>query len=266
MVGHGILVGTGGALAFVAKPTAAAALAFISVVWVLIIKIRDRWATFLSVSAISFVLFLMAHVLVFENGLDWFLVQTANALELYNELVETSWLETLLSQLISLMIAPWLVFKSTWVAILLLFGVFMGAGISSRRQLPFEVILFTGLVCAAIVSWLQLWRAGFWLGGPGHGMSIGIGVLSFSFILALSALISKRLLRGDSREMPPLGGLGALYLFLISLPIAYSFGTSNGLLPGSSTAVYFMLLLRCRLLLGLILLLGNNPLDKSHSF
>lgn len=240
LFGQGVLVGIGGALAFIAKPSTAGVLALIFLYWIVATPLRHRWKVFLLTSAFSSFLFLMMHAFVFENGPESFYTQIKNGLALRATLLEGYSFKSLSGQaLVDLLKLPGYVLKRNWIAPLLLLGVFIHAKIRGRRWLPFERVLIFGLAFAGIIAWLQLWAAEIWLGGPGHGTRIGSGVLSFSLILAFSSAIAFVFLKANEGGSTQFKPMAALYLFLTLLPIAYSFGTLGGLMRGTSGAFVF---------------------------
>ena len=101
MFGQGVLVGIGGALAFIAKPSTAGVLALIFIYWIVARPLRHRWKVLFLISAISPFLFLIMHAFVFENGLESLYSQIKNGLELRVALLDGYTFKSLSGQALS---------------------------------------------------------------------------------------------------------------------------------------------------------------------
>lgn len=68
LFGYALLVGIGGGLSFMAKPTTAVVLAIIFLYFIGVTSLRRRWKVFVAVSVLSSAIFILIHTAIFKMG------------------------------------------------------------------------------------------------------------------------------------------------------------------------------------------------------
>lgn len=250
LLGYGVIVGIGGGLSFVAKPTSAVVLAVIFFYFILITSLRHRWKYFVSFSVISSVFFICIHAITFENGLIPFFQKCQDGLELgrilgdrhtisaislqaYEDFIQTP------NRLIQIFPLPY-----AGMALLLIFLLFVFSQYKKTLGKKDETLFIIILMLLNGVAWIRLLITGYWEGGQPCGTRIGFGGLTFSIVLILSGLFTlllwkKQTLTDSLYIWISFRNLLKLFLFLVMLAIAYAFGSTNGIILQLSGAFVF---------------------------
>lgn len=250
LFGHGLLVGIGGGLSFMAKPTTAAVLAIIFLYFIGVTSLRRRWKVFVGASVLSSVIFILIHAIIFENGLFLFYVKVRDGLELANLLSGGQTISDISLQacgdLIRIPIRLVQVFLLAYAGLAFLFLFFAVVFTRYRKTQNKNIgtLFIIVLVLVSVVAWTRLWEAGYWVGGQSVGNRIGFGGLAFSFVLVLSGLSTLVLWKkgkpGGNCDGIQFRELLKLYIFLLLLPMAYAFGSNNGLVAQMSGGFVFL--------------------------
>jgi hypothetical protein len=245
LFGYGLLVGIGGGLSFMAKPTTAAILAIIFIYFIGITSLRRRWKAFAAVSIISSTIFILSHAFIFENGMSLFYAELRDGLELSKLLGGGHTIRDIsLRACGDLKQIPGRLVQDAGLAFLALF---FAVGFNRYKKFRKKEITNIFIILLAIVSalsWFQLWEEGYWVGGTSIGQRIGFGGLAFSIVLLFSSISTAMLWKKDKPECNnsnkmQFRRLLGLYLFLILLAMAYAFGSGNGLIRQMSGAFVF---------------------------
>jgi hypothetical protein len=236
----GVIVGFGGGLAFMAKPTSALVLAVTALFWIGVHSLRFKLKLFFLVSLCTSCFFLLMHAIVFKDGIVSFYFELRNSLEIERMLIEGYSIGSLFWQAVDdLTQIPAKVFRLTPTGFLL-FPVLLGAVWWMKRQGQEAIAKFIHsffLICFNLFIWYRLWQTGLW-----SGTSIGLSSIVFSISLLLSALFTLCAWKKSTGE----SGLIAFkrivisYVFLFMLAVAPAFGSGNGLVRQMSFGYVFL--------------------------
>jgi len=242
---YGVLVGLGGGLSFMAKPTTAAILAIVFFYFIVVTSLRGRWKVFAASSVISSIAFIVIHALVFEKGLGPFYAELRGGVEL-GKLLDGGHTITLISvqAVQDLLEIPGRMVHNVGLSFLFLVGSCALIRYRQYRNKEIAKIFTILLTIISIVAWFQLWKAGYWVGGQGVGTRIGFGGLAFSFAILLSGLSTlvlwKKRERYKSCNVIQFRELLKLYTLLLLLAMAYAFGSGDGLIRQMSGGFVFL--------------------------
>jgi hypothetical protein len=246
LLGYGLLVGMGAGLSFMAKPTTAAVLAVIFFYFTGVTSLRCRWKVFVAGSILSSGIFIVIHVIVFENGFFPFYVELRDGLEL-GKLLGSSHtiMEISLQAYGDLKQIPHRLIKDAGLAFLLLFFACVFIQYKRTQKKEIRTLFIIALILVITVTWIQLWKTGYWVGGQSAGTRIGFGGMAFSFVLFFSTLSTLVLWNNKKLEVNSSNGVQfrqwlALYVFLLLLAVAFAFGSANGLIRQMSGAFVFL--------------------------
>lgn len=249
LFGYGLLVGIGGGLSFMAKPTTAAVLAIIFLYFIGVTSLRYRWKMFVAVSVLSSAIFILIHAIIFENGLFPFYVKLQDGLELGKLLSGGHTIRHIsiqaycdLKQIPNRLVQ---VFPLPYAGLSFL-SLFFASVINTRyrktQNKESGAIFIFMLVLVSAVAWIQLWKTGYWVGTQSR---IGFGGSAFSFVVVFSGLSTlvlwkKKKSDGSNCNRVQFRELLKLYIFLLLLAMAYAFGSNNGLVRQMSGGFVFL--------------------------
>lgn len=243
-----LLVATGGFLAFMAKPTTAAILSVVTILWMLVHhKIVNIWRMVFVVSSFIIVLFTV-HIIFFENGVIEYIDKIKNGLELaetlggygvgtivnkvYDQFVYLLFnlysvnIVTILSAVTFLFIVIKIINRKTFDT--------ENFGRSSYHLLVVIVTIYTSFLLSQVFSAELHSSAGsyIWL--------YGLKVLGLLFTLSTVIYVVLHNERIVERQLHYFK-LAFFILFLLFCSFSYSFGTANVLLKAMSGSFIFML-------------------------
>lgn len=240
IITDGVIVGFGGGLAFMAKPTSALVLAVTALFWIGVHSLRFKLKLFFLVALCTSCLFLLMHAIVFKGGIVSFYLELRDGLEIERMLIEGHSIGSLFWQaVVDLTQIPEKVFRLTPTGFLL-FPVLLGAVWWMKRQGQETIAKFIHLfflISFNLFIWYRLWKTGLW-----SGTSIGFSSIVLSISLLLSALFTLCAWKKSTGE----SGLIAFkrivisYVFLFMLAVAPAFGSGNGLVRQMSFAYVFL--------------------------
>ena len=235
------LVGIGGGLSFMAKPTTALVLAVTTLFWVAAHykNLRYSWKPFLAFAVIVASLLLLAHAFVFKGGIIPFYVELREGMKLGKILGGGHSIGNVFFQAVDdVKQVPGRVFAVTSAGVLLSpFIIWVvrwnkgrGRATIALRILSLFLILFLLSTC------YQLW-------GNGHLSRMGMGFAGLTLVLLLMSSVVVTLLAWNRKEYV-IGRISFLRLaglcfFLFMLTGAYAFGSNNGLIRQMSGAYVF---------------------------
>ena len=246
----GLLVGIGGGLSFMAKPTTAAVLAVIFLYFIGVTSLRRRWKVFVAVSVLFSAIFIIMHAIIFDNGLLPFYVKCRDGLELGRLLGAGNTIRDIflqaygdLKQIPNRLVQVFPLIY-TGLAFLSLFFASVFTRYRKTQNKGTGAIFVFMLVLVSAVAWIQLWKTGYWVGGTFVGTRIGFGGLAFSVVLFFSGFLTlvfwnKGKSDGDFSGVQ-FRELVKLYIFLLLLAMAYGFGSGNGLVRQMSGGFVFL--------------------------
>ena len=235
----GLLVGIGGGIAFMAKPTTALILALTTLYWVAVHYQRIRWKLFMGIALTAACSVLFLHAIMFKGGIIPFYVELCKEVEI-QKIIEGGYsLENVISQAFrDIKNVPARIFTLTSVGFIIspfiLWIVRKNRALGRETIAQFVLSLF--LILFPLVTCYRLWGTGQW-SRTGMGFS-GLALLMalmFSALLTLLALNKKM----SASEKTPFMRLAVLCLFLFMLSVAYAFGSANGLIRQMSGAYVF---------------------------
>jgi hypothetical protein len=237
-----LLVGIGGGVAFLAKPTTALVLAATTIFWSTIHykDLGKLWMPFLTCAAIVASLVLISHAFVFKGGVIPFYTSLLEGMKFGNILGGGHSIGALVFQAVDdIKQIPGHVY-SLWSTGFLLFPfiliVVRWNGKSAQKTLvTYLFVLF--LIIFFLVIFNQLWdidqfrkkRMGFF----------GVAILSILVSSAVLTRLTQCRLEYSIAKKPFMRVVG-LSLFLFMLAAAYAFGSSNGLVRQMSAAYVFL--------------------------
>lgn len=238
----GIAVGVSGALCFVAKPSVAAALALIYLLWVALHHRDIAWLRTTVISALSASAALLLHSYLLEGGVQAYADRVTAGVRLGEQLgaghvlsvvLTKSWLDiSSLPRLIQAKV-PWSLGLAA-IGGCLVYIVERVAGLSSKWRLGYAVAV-------PIACWLELWQGNSWVGGSGYGNKLGLSALSFLLPCLIAGLVCRFMQPSGGDHSPLSKRLSLLTIPLICVLFAgaFAFGSNNGLLRQSSLAFVF---------------------------
>ncbi len=236
---NGLLVGIGGGIAFMAKPTTALILSLVTLYWVVVHYQRFWWKSFLGIALTSACSVLFMHAIIFKGGIIPFYVQLREGMEIGKILGAGHSIGNIFYQgLIDMKHIPFRVFTLISAGFLIApFVLWMvRRNIGRNRETVAQFILSLFLILFPLVTCYRLWETGQW-------SRTGMGFSGFALLLALifSALLSLLAWNKKSSESEkiPFMHLAALSFFLFMLAVAYAFGSGNGLVRQMSGAYVF---------------------------
>lgn len=232
-----LLIGFGGGLAFMAKPTTAAMLGLLCLLWVYAHPEyrRKNHLLILSVS-ISFIFF-VCHAVVYRGGFVVFINELIRAVSLSGLLGAGHGINDLSDQVIVDVL--YLVDQITrYESYRFLLAAYIVVLIFNWTNFRHKIISgsYVLLVTVGLIFWVQLLDTKF-----GVFMKEGYAVLVISIYFILSAfVVNSQNLDREKENRPPFWRLLVLFFFLLILQSAYAFGSANGLLHQMSGAIIFL--------------------------
>lgn len=233
-------VGVGGGLAFMAKPTTAAALAIIGLVWIFTSRLRTYAFRFLFCSLASMAFFVLFHIFIFEGGVAQFYVKMINGLGLAGTLGAGHEIAVLLQRVAKFWgKVPLHIYSLFSHPLLLVVLIVSSTAFFSRRVIVREVASASILLS----SWFVCWKSGFWSGGAtkfGHTLSTG-GIFFCLISFLLFVLYCFRSSDGTFKNIFEHIEIFSLSIFLFVGPLAYSFGNAGNIVNHQSGAFVFFI-------------------------
>ena len=240
MLMDGLIVGLGGGLAFMAKPTSALVLALTALFWVGVHSRRCKLKLFFLAAICASCLFLLMHAMVFKGGIIPYFFQLRDGLEFGRILGGGHSIGSLFWQAVdNFRQIPAKVFRLTPSGFMLFPIVLLSVWWMKRRGQETNAILVHSIfpVIFCLFIWYRLWKTGQWsLSG------IGFGGIAFSLVLVLSAWLTlcafkQRL--GEKRFIA-FRRLVVINVLLFMLAFAQAFGTNNLIVRQMSFAYVFL--------------------------
>jgi hypothetical protein len=257
---NGLLVGVGGGIAFMAKPTTAFLLALTILYWISIHP-RPNKKKFLQVAIFSASLFLLFHAVFFKGGILLFYSDLRSGIDLADMLGGGQSVSTVFVQAFTdIKNIPYFVLSlaENWIVFLFfLFWVVWWSVRYNHKKIALYICLlvlplFVGDVC------YQLWKIDYL-----SRSKMGLSGVTFISVLLLCALFV-RLTWAQKRKgcvrvhFVPLVNV-CILLFLLAA--SYGFGSANGLMTQMSGAYVFLRWVLSILHFGLMIILSNIFLD-----
>ena len=235
----GLLVGIGGGIAFMAKPTTALILALTTLYWVVVHYQRIRWMAFMGIALTSACSVLFMHAITFKGGIIPFYVELREGVEIGKILGGGYTIGNVFTQALGDMKnIPSRVFALTSAGLLL--SPFVLWIVRKNRALGRETIaqfiLSLFLILFPLAICYRLWETGQW-SRTGMGFS-GLALLLALIFSALVTLLAWNKKMSTNKKIPFMR-LTTLFLFLLMLAVAYAFGSGNGLIRQMSGAYVF---------------------------
>jgi len=229
-----VLIGAGGALSFIAKPTTAFLLACVSIAWFVWVSKNNNRLYQLLLAAIISVFFLLAHVIVFKESVGDYYVELIQSLEYIKLLgvgTYASYTELLYGALVDLIKVVFTSKNAVFIPLTIVLYYWLNKQ-SSIKNINKQLIISMYLV----VCWLILWHQGYW---TRHSIASGwliMAALMFTIYYLQGASLSE----DDSNAVRAKGI--SLILFLLFIGFAFSFGTSSGFVRKMSGGLIFIAL------------------------
>jgi len=236
----GLVVGLGGGLAFMAKPTSALLLAVTAVFWIGVHSLRCKLKLFILVAICASCLFLLMHAVVFKGGIIPFYFELRDGLEFGRILGRGHSMGSLFLQAVDdFKQIPARVFRITPTGFLL-FPVVLSAVWWMKRQGQETLAKFIHsvfLISFNLFIWYQLWETGQW-----SIKRIGFGGIALSLALLSSALLTLCTWKKSTGEsgLITFKRMVIVYVFLFMLAVAMAFGSANGIVKQMSFAYVFL--------------------------
>lgn len=241
LVIDGFLVGVGGGLAFMAKPTTALFLAAITLYWVLTHHLRNRWKSFGGIALLTAFSILSLHAMIFKGGFIPFYVELRDGMNLGEILGGGHSIGNVFFRAVyDVKQLPARVFALTSVGFLLspfILCVVWWTKDRGRETLA-RGILAPFLIIFFLTASYQLWDTGQW---SRYGM--GFSGLSFLIVLMSFAVMTLLAWNGKGYGISRISflRLAGLCLFLFMLAAAYAFGSANIFIRQMSAAYVFFI-------------------------
>lgn len=234
---NSLLIGLGGGLAFMAKPTTAVMLGVLCLLWIYAHPEYKRKKHFLILSASIAAIFIVTHAVVYRGGVVAFIDELVLAVNLLSIFGESYGISHLSGQAIADMssLAGRLVQYPSYYFLLAIYIVVL---IMKWRNVHHKMVSRLGavLITVGFILWVQLFYAEFSM-----LMRSGYAVLVISIYFLFSAFIVF-LQNGKQKDDvgAPFSRLVVLFLFLLLMQLAYAFGSANGLMHQISGAIVFL--------------------------
>ena len=237
---NGLLVGIGGGLTFMAKPTTALVLALTALFWVALHYLRCKLKLFFMVALCTSCLFLLMHAIVFKGGITHFYYDLREGLQLESLLVGGQPLENLVWQAIGELepiseslfqlapngfrLFPVVIFLVWWMK-------------KRGFEIPAISILSGFLIIFNLFIWYRLWETGRW-----STWNFGFSGIVWSIALLSSALLSLCAYKQNTSEsrLKIIIHIVTIYLFILMLAFATAFGSTNLLVRQMSFGFVFL--------------------------
>jgi len=236
---NGLLVGIGGGIAFMAKPTTALMLALTALYWVAVQYQNIRWKSFIGIALTAACSVLFMHAIIFKGGIIPFYAELREGMNLGKILMAGHTLGAVCSQaFIDIKNIPARVFTLTSIGFIISPFVLLivRTGRSRGRETAAQFMLSLFLILFFLATCYQLWETGQW-SKKGMGFS-GLALLLALIFSALLTLLAWNKKRAESGKIPFMH-LVNLCLFLFMLAVAYAFGSGRGLIRQMSMAYVF---------------------------
>jgi hypothetical protein len=237
----GLLIGFGGGLAFMAKPTTAFSLAILSIIWLYIHPLSSNRKIYLGISSVTACLVLLFHATVFKEGIIPFYCELREGMRLVKILGAGHTIGHIFGQAITdvklmpshvISIAPVWILSCPIIICLVRWNKVQCRNVLARNILYLYLSLFLAYVCFRLLETGQWSRAG-----------IGFSGLSLLLVIMLGSIATKYAWRKVSTDIVgkiPFMRFAFLCIFLIMLAGAYAFGSANGLIKHMSGAYIFL--------------------------
>lgn len=240
------VIGLGFVLAFMAKPTTALTLGFLTLAWVSFSAIRKQWFAINLRIGLFTVGFFIVHVLLFEQGFVAYVELLKKAAQLraaihgeagFGKLIEAAVRDIGSVPYYLSVIVPWAL---VGLATMVVFNTIALFSSTVRENKWYSLINMTLGVVITVLAWWQLWMDGRWLGGNPEGWNLGMTSLLFTSAMLLMVMATAiGVYRTQWRlSLKTIGLIATLAL----MPFIFSFGSGNGLILQTSMAFVFQAL------------------------
>jgi len=235
---NGLLVGVGGGIAFMAKPTTAIMLAAVTLYW-LLIHPRCRYRFFFIIIALLTACFiLLFQAVVLQGGLSHYYSQLTTAIDVTKTLGAGHSLPQAFDHVfISIKSLPSRIASvaSHWILLTPLFLFAAPRDKKKQESLVINRLFFWALPLFFLITCYRLWHIGQYSSkGLGfYGISLLLVTMSFAILMGFV------LKKGNHADMPVFRLL-TLCFFLIVLTGAYAFGSANDFIYQMSGALVFL--------------------------
>ena len=234
---NSLLIGLGGGLAFMAKPTAAVLLGVLCILWVYSHREYEHKKLLLILSFFVSIIFFAFHALVYNGGFTEFINELKHAVELAGLIGAGHTISNLLYQSILDLLSldePLIKYSSFHI----LLASYVVVLILKWRNVQHEIIsrLYILLIAAGLFLWMQLIYRGL---GVFMGSGYAVLVITVYFILAAFVVYTQNQFHVEEGK-PSFLRLLNLFFFLFILQSSYAFGSANGFLGQMSGATVFL--------------------------
>ena len=236
----GVIVGLGGGLAFMAKPTSALVLAVTALFWIGVHFLRCKLKLFFLVAVCASCLFLLMHAIVLKGGIVSFYFELRDGLEIERMLIEGQSIESHFWQAVDdFKKIPAQIFQLApngfrlFPVILCLVLVIKKLGQETLAVLVHSIFL----IIFNVLIWYRLWQTGLW-----SGTDIGFSAIVLAISLLSSALLTLCVWKNSTGEsrLKAFSRLVIVYVFLFMLTFAMAFGSNNIMVRQMSFAFVFL--------------------------
>lgn len=236
-----LLVGIGGGLAFMAKPTTALFLAAVTLYWLTSHPQHSRRIAFTGIAFSIAILTLYLHATIFKGGIIPFYNTLSEGMAILKIIGPTYSIESILfrslNDVIQAVTSSFFLLSTTFFYIPFIFLLAWWNNKQKQEALT-RHILFIFLISCPIVTWFQLVKMGMW----SYRGSIGVSGLTIIIILFSLAIVTRYIYRKVTKEIStiPLWRLANLVFFLLMLTSAYAFGSGNNFILQTGGANIFL--------------------------
>jgi hypothetical protein len=224
------LIGIGGGLSFLTKPTSAIALALLALFWIEFFGHPKKKLVLIKVSFLMSLFFLIFHVMVFEEGPKAFLNKILLGHDLLLSLGSHGFTSAGYSALKDILRIPYFIltknaFGYIWLIIYVIYFITIR---KLKDKSPFILNIVSLIAFLTIFFKLNPYYKG------GENISLGYGIVllfvSFIIICLINFLFSSVIFKSQNFNLKSLGNLWILPIFIFLFSFAYSFGSGNPLI------------------------------------
>ncbi|WP_422384841.1 hypothetical protein [Roseibium album] len=219
-----VMVGLGGVLSYLAKPTSAALLAVSAVIWILASDLRHRIILFSSIAFVSAVIFLTGHVFLFEGGPASYIAKLQEGLVYAQVLGGGNEVGTIFENLYQDLV--YILRKSvnklritSITAVLIVLSFFVFRRFSFRKYFAYSFAAVSILAFAEFIL-----RFGVDQNTTGFELFSLAAVIGLFVLLSFGKFLILREIRIEALDLRFL----LMAAFLVMLSISYTFGTNTG--------------------------------------
>lgn len=232
-----LLIGIGGGLAFMAKPTTAAMLGVLSLLWIYAHPVYERKIRLLILSASIAFMFFVCHAIVYRDGLVVFIYELMHASNLIGLLGAGHGISYFSAHVISAVssLAEHLMQSKSYHFLLIAYILSLILRWKNVSSVIISVLHFS-LMAVGLLFWVQLLHTQFDV-----FMSEGYAAVAISIYFLLTAfVISDQPVNQAEEGRQSFFNLAVLFFFLLIMQLSYAFGSANGLLGQMSGAIVFL--------------------------